>query len=177
MQTPSLPEKNPPGNENVEAFVVHVTSLNLNSMPIHPARKAQIALLVIEEVHIPSEYSDFSDVFSEEEASILPEVTEMNQHAIELQEGQQPPYGPIYSLGPVELETLKTYIKTNLANDFIWPSKSPTGTPILFVRKPDGSLRLCVDYRDLNNLTIKNRYPLPLIGESLNRLGRAKKFT
>ena len=133
-------------DENVEAFVVHVTSLSLNSMPIHPAREAQIASLVIEEVQIPSEYSDFSDVFSEERASILPEATELNQHAIELQEGQQPPYGPIYSLGPVELETLKTYIETNLANGFIRPSKSPAGASILFVGKLDGSLRLCVDY-------------------------------
>ena len=76
-------------------------------MSIYPAREAQIASLVAEEVKIPTEYSDFSDVFSEEKASILPEATELNQHAIELQEGQQPPYGPIYSLGPVELETLK----------------------------------------------------------------------
>ena len=127
-------------DEHVEAFVVHVTSLS--TMPIYPAREAQIASLVAEEVKIPTEYSDFSNVFSEEKASILPEVTELNQHAIELQEGQQPPYGPIYSLGPVELETLKTYIETNLANGFIRPSKSPTGAPILFVGKPDGSLRL-----------------------------------
>ena len=101
----------------------------------------------------------------------------MNEHAIKLEEDKQPPFGPIYSLGPVELETLKTYIETNLANGFIRPSKSPAGAPILFDRKPDGSLRLCVDYRGLNNLTIKNRYPLPLIGESLDRLGRAKQFT
>ena len=77
----------------------------------------------------------------------------------------------------MELETLKAYIETNLANGFIRPSKSPAGAPILFDRKSDGSLRLCVDYRGLNNLTIKNRYPLPLIGESLDRLGRAKQFT
>ena len=77
----------------------------------------------------------------------------------------------------MELETLKTYIETNLANGFIRPSKSPAGAPILFVRKSDGSLRLCVNYRGLNNLTIKNRYPLPLIGESLDQLGRAKRFT
>ena len=77
----------------------------------------------------------------------------------------------------MELETLKTYIKTNLANGFIQPSNSPAGAPILFVCKPDGSLRLCVDYRGLNNLTIKNRYPLPLIGESLNWLGQVKRFT
>ena len=146
-------------------------------MAIHPARKAQIALLVAKEVKIPTEYSDFSDVFLEKKASILPEVTKLNQYAIELQEGQQPSYGPIYSLRPIELKTLKTYIEINLVNSFIWPSKSPVGAPIFFVRKPNGSLRLCVDYWDLNNLTIKNWYPLPLIGKSLNQLGRAKRFT
>ena len=77
----------------------------------------------------------------------------------------------------MELETLKTYIETYLKTGFIWPSKSPAGAPILFDKKLDGSLRLCVDYRGLNNLTIKNRYPLPLIGEALDRLGRAKRFT
>ena len=164
-------------NENVEAFVVHVTSLRLNSIVIHPAKKAQIALLFAKKVQIPIKYSDFLDIFLEEKALILPEATKMNQYAIELQEGQQPPYRPIYSLGPVELKTLKIYIKTNFANSFIRPLKSPTGAPILFVGKPDGSLRLCVDYWGLNNLTIKNRYPLPLIGESLDRLGRAKRFT
>ena len=77
----------------------------------------------------------------------------------------------------MELETLKTYIKANLASGFIRPSKSPADAPILFVRQKDGSLRLCIDYRGLNNLTIKNCYLLPLIGESLNCLGRAKRFT
>ena len=101
----------------------------------------------------------------------------MNEHAIELEEGKQPPFKPIYSLGPVELETLKTYIKTHLANGFIQPSMSPAGAPILFDRKSDKSLRFCVDYRGLNNITIKNQYPLPLIGELLDRLGRAQRFT
>ena len=74
-------------DEHVEAFVVYVTSLSLNSMLIHPAREAQIALLVAEEVKIPTKYSDFSDVFLEEKASILPKATELNQHAIKLQKG------------------------------------------------------------------------------------------
>ena len=77
----------------------------------------------------------------------------------------------------MELETLKTYFETHLKTGFICPSKSPAGAPILFDKKPDGSLCLCVDYRGLNNLTIKNRYPLPLIAESLDRPGRAKQFT
>ena len=72
---------------------------------------------------------------------------------------------------------MKTYIETNLKNGFIRPSKFPAGAPILFDKKPDGSFRLCVDYRGLNNLTIKNQYPLPLVGESLDRLGRARRFT
>ena len=100
----------------------------------------------------------------------------MNEHAIELEEGKQPPFGPIYSLGPVELETLKTYIETNLANGFIRSSKSPVGALILFDRKPDRSLRLCVDYRGLNNITIKNQYPQLLLGEWLDRLGRVRRF-
>ena len=101
----------------------------------------------------------------------------MNDYAIKQEEGKQPLFGSFYSLGPMELETLKPYIKTNLANGFIRSFKSPTGAPILFDWKPDKSLRLCVDYWGLNNITIKNRYPLSLIGESLNRLGWARRFT
>ena len=82
----------------------------------------------MKKVQIPSKYSDFSNVFSKEKASILPKATELNQHAMKLQEGYQPPYGPIYSLNLVELEMLKTYIETNFANGFIWPSKSPAST-------------------------------------------------
>ena len=100
----------------------------------------------------------------------------MNEHAIKLEEDKQPHFGPIYSLGLVKLETLKTYIKTILVNGFIRPFKSPAGAPILFDRKPDRNLCLGVDYWGLNNLTIKNRYPLSLIGELLNWLGRAKWF-
>ena len=107
----------------------------------------------------------------------LPENTGINKHAIELEVGKQPPYGPIYSLGPVELETLKTYIETHLKTGFIQSFKSPAGAPILFNKKPDSSLWLCVNYQGLNNLIIKNWYPLPLIGEALDRLDRAKRFT
>ncbi len=165
-------------DENVEAFVVHVASLNLRSkMSIHPAWEASIALLLTEEVTIPAEYLDYTNVFLKDSAAELPEWADLNEHSIDLIEGKQPPYGPIYSLGPVELETLKTYIETNLANGFIRPSKSPAGAPIFCVWKPDNSLRLCFNYRGLNNLTIKNRYPLLLINESLNRQSRAQRFT
>ncbi len=101
----------------------------------------------------------------------------INNHAIELMDNRQPSYGPIYSLGPVELETLKVYIENNLANGFIKPSKSPTKAPIFFNKKSDDNLRLCVDYQDFNNLTIKNWYPLSLVRELLDRLSRTQCFT
>ena len=165
-----------------ETYVVHVASLSstpLASLDVHPSRESQISGLIAKEAptKIPAKYSDFADVFSPNLATELPEHTEINTHAIDLEEGKQPPYGPIYSLGPVELETFKFYIKTNLANSFICPSKSSTSAPILFDKKPDGSLCLCINYWGLNNITIRNWYLLPLVGESFNRLGRAKQFT
>ena len=146
-------------------------------MTIHPAWKAQIASPVAEKVTVPAKYSDFADVFSKKSEEVLPEQIGINKHAIKLEDDKEPPYGPIYSLGPVELETLKTYIKTNLANGFIRSLKSPVDALILFVRRPNGSLQLCVDYQGLNNLTIKNQYLLLLIGKSLDRLRQAKRFT
>ena len=152
-------------DENVEAFVVHISYLG-SRISIQPARKAQLALLLTEKVTVQTKYSDIADVFSEKSAKVLLERTGTNEHAIKLEEGKQLPYGPIFSLRPVEPKTFKTFIKTNLANSFIRVSKSPAGTPILFVCKLNGSLRLCVDYQGLNDFIIKNRYPLPLIGES-----------
>lgn len=139
-------------------------------MTIHPSHEALIAWLGVEEapVAVPSEYSDLANVFSKDSVAELPDHTGIDGRAIDLEEGKQPPYRPIHSLGPVELETLKTYIDTNLASGLIRPPKPHGGAPILFVRKTDEILRLCIDYRGLDNLTIKNRYPLPLIGESFD---------
>ena len=162
-------------DENIEAFVVHVSSLGLR-MTIQLVTEAQLALLLAEKVTIPAKYSNFADMFLKQSANIFPKWTGVNEHTIELGEGKQPPYGPIYSLGLVELETFKIYIKSNLANGFIGALKSPAGSSILFVHKPDGSFCLCVNYQRLNNLMIKNCYLLPLIGKSLNRLSWAKQF-
>ena len=76
----------------------------------------------------------------------LPENTGINKHAIKLEEGKELPFELIYSLGQVKLEMLKTYIETNLANGFIWPSKSSLSAFIRFNQKLDGSFRFCVDY-------------------------------
>lgn len=90
-------------------------------------------------VTILAKYLDFVDVFSKKFATVLLEYTKINIYAIDLEEGKQPLYRPIYSLELVGLETLKTYIKINLANSFIYPSKSPIGIPILFDKKPNKS--------------------------------------
>ena len=91
--------------------------------------------------------------------------------------GFVPPFGPIYGLSPPELSGLYEWLDENLDKKFIRESSSPAASPILFVKKKEGSLRLCVDYRGLNEGTIKNRYPLPLVKETFMQLSRAKIFT
>ena len=83
----------------------------------------------------------------------------------------------IYNMSPAELKALDDYINEALRNGWIRESKSPAGAPILFVPKKNGELRLCVDYRGLNAITVKNRYPLPLINELLDRLHGSTVFS
>ena len=149
---------------------MYVNSLK-SRITIYLAREAQIALLLVQKVTVLAKYSDFANVFSEESANILPEQTRVNKHNIKLEKAKQPSYGLIYSLKPIELQTLKTYIKTNLANSFIQASKLPADAQILLVHKPNGTFCLFTDYRGFNNLIIHNKYPLPLIGKSLDWSG------
>ena len=90
-------------------------------------------MLLAKKVTVLEEYLDFAYVFSKNLTEVLPKCTEINEHAIELQKGKQPPYDPIYSLAPVEPETLKIYIETNLANSFIQPLNSLARALNLFV--------------------------------------------
>jgi transposase InsO family protein len=124
---------------------------------------------------LPGEYRDFDDVFDTHKAGVLPPHSHF-EHKIET-EGGDPPYGPLYNLSEHELQVLRQYIDDSLAKGWIRPSTSPAGAPVLFAPKKGGGLRLCVDYRGLNRITKKNRYPLPLISETLDRLVGAKKFT
>ena len=88
-----------------------------------------------------------------------------------------PPYGLIYGLTPIEIEALWKEVDRNLGRGFIQPSTLPAGAPILFVKKKDRGLRLCVNYQGLNQITIKNRYSLPFIGELIDQLRDAQYFT
>ncbi|KAJ1038656.1 hypothetical protein NDA10_002516 [Ustilago hordei] len=90
---------------------------------------------------------------------------------------RKPPQGPLYLKGPKEMSELRRYLDENLEKGFIRPSKSPARSPVLFVPKKDGGLRLCVDYRGLNEITVKNRAPLPLIEEQLFLLRKARIYT
>ena len=169
-----------------KTFVLHIAIWQQKEMVVDLGRKAQIeaqsgaqvGALIFNEAptEVSAEYFDYSNIFLVENAAEFPENTGINKYTIKLKEGKQPLFRPIYSLDPIELETLKTYIETNLANDFIRPFKSPAGVLIFFDQKPDRSLRFCVDYWGFNNITIKNQYPLLLIGKLLDWLGRAKRF-
>jgi hypothetical protein len=121
-------------------------------------------------------YEKFSDVFSSANAEKLPPHRNIDL-SIDLQPGKEPPYGPIYPLSQAELAVLREYLEENLKKGFIRESKSPAGAPILFAPKKDGGLRLCVDYRGLNAITVKNRYPLPLISEIMDRVNGAQFFS
>ena len=125
---------------------------------------------------IPPEYQEFADLFSKKEADKLPPHRSYD-HQIPLEPNKAPPFGPIYKCSPAELEAVRKYVEENLRKGFIRHSQSSASAPIVFAKKSDGTLRICVDYRGLNKLTIKNQYPLPLIGELLERMNNAKYFT
>jgi len=125
---------------------------------------------------IPSKYHSFLPLFCKSVPNKLPPYCPYD-HRIPLKEGFEPPLGPLYSLAHLELEACKQWIEENLNKGFIWASSSLAGAPILFLKKGDGSFRLVVDYRGINEGTVKNRYPLPLIRETLIRISKAWFFT
>ncbi|UTT89543.1 hypothetical protein NDA17_000901 [Ustilago hordei] len=131
---------------------------------------------VVTAADIPKPYQHLRDVFDEVEADKLPHHTKHDLH-LELIEGGKPPQGPLYLKGPKEMSELRRYLDENLEKGFIRPSKSLARSPMLFVPKKDGGLRLCVDYRGLNEITVKNRAPLPLIEEQLFLLRKARIYT
>jgi hypothetical protein len=125
----------------------------------------------------PDRWKPFVDIMSKEAADRLPEHAPYD-HAIDIKEGETPPWGPIYALNAHELETLREWLKEMLQTGKIRRSKSSAAAPIFFVPKPHGrGLRLVIDYRGINKVTIANRYPLPLIQELQDRVGDAEVFT
>lgn len=140
-------------------------STNVMSVESHPLPEG-----------VPTVYADLSEVFSKQKVAILPPHRPYDC-AIELHPGSSPPRGSLYSLSVPESAAMNTYIKEALATGFIRPSTSPAGAGFFFVGKKDGGLRPCIDYRGLNSITVKNRYPLPLMNSAFERLQGASVFS
>jgi len=127
-------------------------------------------------VALPKPLWQYTELFEEKNARMLAPRRTFD-HAINLKEGAEPPWGPIYRMSAHQFNELHKYLKKMMAEGKITDSESPYGAPILFVPKPDGSLQLFVDYRNLNKLTIQNKYPLPLKDELRDPVAGAKVFT
>jgi len=125
---------------------------------------------------LPDCVRGFEFVFAKEDFDILPEHRQWD-HAIELIPGSEPKSSKVYPLSPVEQKELDAFLEENLCTGRICPSKSPMAAPMFFIKKKDGSLRLVQDYRALNSMTVKNKYPLLLISKLVSQLRRARYFT
>ncbi len=125
---------------------------------------------------VPVQYHDFRDVFSKEAFDELPPWKAWD-HAIHLTPGAELPHSWMFPLSPAEQKELNDFLCENLVNGCIHPSKSPMGAPMFFIKKKDRSLCLIQDYWKLNEITVKNSYPLPLVSDILTCLCDAEFFT
>ncbi|PRP82731.1 hypothetical protein PROFUN_09816, partial [Planoprotostelium fungivorum] len=138
-------------------------------------QKQEDAVVHERKVEIPPEYADLAAAFSDGNEE-LPEHGPFDME-INLVGDKIPPMGPLYQMSEAEMNIVHTYVTDMTKKGLIRASKSPCGAPILFAKKKDGTLRLCVDYRRLNDVTVKSTYPLPLIDEMLDRIRTGKIFT
>ena len=126
---------------------------------------------------VPQKYHSELEVFMKQDADQLP-PHRPEDHEIKLMEGTTAPYARNYKpMSTQELEAVRKYLDEHLGKGFIRPSSSSAAAPVLIVRKPGGGLRVCIDYRALNAVTIKNRYPIPMIQDTLNQLCKAKIYS
>jgi len=126
--------------------------------------------------NVPSKYHEFTDIFNKTKAEVLAPHHHYDLK-INLEEGAQPLVGLIYSLLASEQEALKEFIEENFNMGFIRPTSSPHSAPVLFVKKKDSSLYLCVDFCSLNHIFKKDCYPLPLISDLLDSPHKAQVYS
>jgi hypothetical protein len=170
-------------------FVVHVTQAVADSVQSEVAAElhavqsgdgsvGQVAPELVPTDVMQSLLTEYADCFPDQLPDGLPPERDIG-HTIPLVPGAEsaPPFKPMYRLSPLELAEIKRQLADFLAKGYIEPSSSPYGAPVLFVSKKDGGLRMCIDYRALNKLTVKNRYPLPRIDDLLDQLQGAKVFS
>ena len=156
---------------NLEVFAASLADIERALRPKVSLTRAEVI------AKLPSHYVDFVEVFDPKEAQKLPPNRPGVDQEICLEEGKEVPWGPLYNMSRDELLVLRKELTSLLDKDFIRASKSPAGAPVLFAKKPGGGLRFCVDYRGLNAVTKKDRYPLPLIRETLAALNTARWLT
>ena len=125
---------------------------------------------------LPKQYQHLRQAFSKKDANTLP-PHRFYDHKIHLEAPLPDSFSPLYRQSTEELKVMKEYLLENLDKGFIESSQSPFASPVLFVKKSDGGLRFCIDYRRLNALTRKDAYPIPRIDELLSRVSKAKIFT
>jgi predicted aspartyl protease len=146
------------------------------SQQIAEAAGTEKQLWSLEEI-VPLYYRDFDRVFSETESERLPKHQSWD-HSIDLKEGAPDSIrSKVYPMAVNEQSELDAFLEENRRKGYITPSKSPMSSPVFFIKKKDGKLRLIQDYRKLNEITVKNRYPLPLAADVINQLRGAKYFT
>ena len=126
--------------------------------------------------YLPQWLKDFIDIFLKIRLNQLPPYRAFD-HKITLLQEPDTKLSPLYKMSTPELEEVRKYLIKNLKKGYITLSDSPFASPVLFVKKKDGSLRFYVNYRRLNAISKKDRYPLPLIKETLTRISKAKIFT
>ena len=144
-------------------------SASLHRSPVPPASAIDVS-------NVPECYHDLREVFNKSKAMSLPPHRPYDC-SIDLLPGTTPPKGRLYSLSAPERKAMDDYISNSLSAGIIRPSSSPAGAGFFFVGKKDGSLRPCIDYRGLNDITVKNRYPLPLLTSAFELLQGATVFT
>ena len=144
-------------------------------LAIEESKKSKEPEKPIEE-QVPKEYHEFLYVFNKKKTDRFPDSWSWD-HKIEMKEGFKPKSFKTYNLSPAEKIELDKFLKDNLDKGYIRPSQSPMASPFFFVSKKDGKLRPCQDYWYLNEWTIQNAYPLPLILEIMDKLKGTKYFT
>ena len=154
------------GSHNFE-LCLHSLDIQTNSAKLAEASNLS---------NVPSKYHEFANIFNKTKAEVLTPHHPYDLK-INLEEGAQPLVGLIYSLLASEQEALKEFIEENLNIGFIWPTSSPHSAPVLFVKKKDSSLHLCVDFHSLNCISKKDCYPLPLISDLLDSPRKAQVYS
>ena len=153
--------------EGVKLFSVSLKDVKKAFQPKHRTDPA---------IKLPQEFHEFLVLFSEKKANKLPPHRPYD-HKINFIKKKQPGYGLLYSMSQGKFQILKKFFDENFAKGFIRASFFLTVSPVLFARKQSGGFRPCVNYKVFNAITMKNRYPLPLIQETLDRLAKTKYFT